>query len=65
MDSRKMLLMNLFAGQTQRSDLWTQQEEEMLGRVEKAVCKHIHQHLQNRYPGGACCVTEETQPWAP
>ena len=52
MESKKMVLMNLFAGQQrrqiQRTDLWTQWGKEREGWIERVTLKHIHYHMQNR-----------------
>ena len=47
MKSRKTVVMNLFAEQememqTWRTDFWTQQRKERVGRIERGALKHIH-----------------------
>ena len=50
MESRKMILMNLFAEkecktQIQRTDLWTQWEKERVRRMEKVTSIYTHYHV--------------------
>ena len=47
MESRKMILMNLFAEkecktQIQRTDLWTQREKERMEQIEKVALTYTH-----------------------
>jgi len=35
--------------------------EERVGQIEKIAWKHIHYHIQERQPGGTCCVIQGTQ----
>ena len=51
MESSRMVLMNLFAGQQwrrrqNRTDLWTQRGKERVGRTERGAWKHKHHHMQ-------------------
>ena len=56
MDSRKMVLMNPFAGlqmrHTERTDVCTQWGKERVGGMKRAAWKHTHCHMYNREPGG-------------
>ena len=68
-DLRKMLLMNLFAGQQQRCRL---RDQTLHSRRRRGcdVGTKLHVNIQTNIckidsQGGICCVTEETQPWAP
>ena len=50
MESRKMILMNLFAEkecktQIQRTDLWTQRGKVRVGQIEKVALTYIHYHV--------------------
>ena len=48
MESRKMVLMNLFEAmetQTYKTDLWTQRGKERVGPTQRIVRKHIHYHM--------------------
>ena len=50
MGSRKMVLMNLFAGQQwriqpYRTGLWTQWGKERVGQIERIAWKHIYYHM--------------------
>ena len=53
-ESRRMVLVNLSAGQErrhrQRKDLWTQGVE-MVGPMERVALTYMHYHLQNRQLG--------------
>ena len=52
MESRKMVFMNLFAGQQWRcrlrTDLWIQWGKERVGQTERVALKHIHYRIDNR-----------------
>ena len=61
MESRKLLLLNLFAGQPWRTDSWTQCGKER-GRVDRGAWKHIRYQLRNRQPVGICCGRSELNP---
>ena len=50
MESRKMVLMNLFVGleletQMERMDLWIQQGKERVGQIERVALTYIHCHV--------------------
>ena len=50
MESRKMVLMNLFVGleletQMERMDLWIQQGKERVGQIERVALTYIHYHV--------------------
>ena len=47
--------------QTQRTHLWTEQEKERVGRIERVAWKHLHCHMQNM---GICCMMQRAQPSA-
>ena len=67
MESRKTILMNLFAGQRWRrrqrtdSQTWGEGDGEG-GAVERAPWKHRHCHLWNRQPGGFAVGPRELKP---
>ena len=61
MESRKTLLLNLFAGQPWRTDSWTQCGEER-GQVDRVAWKHMCYHTWNRQPVGICCGCLELNP---
>ena len=65
MDSRKMVLMDLLAGQQwrcrHRGDSWTQRRRERLGRTERAAWKYTLYHVWNGQPVGICCMTQGAQ----
>ena len=65
MESRKVVLMNLYAGQQWRHRLEKRLVvtvgKERLGGIERVALKHIHYHKYNRFPVGICCVTQGTQ----
>ena len=44
MESRKMVLMNVFTWK-ERTDLWTQSGKERVGRKEKVALTYIHCHV--------------------
>ena len=63
MDSIKMILMNLSAGQQQRhrhrektvdTGRWG---KETVGQMERTVWKHAHHNMYNSQPVGICCMT--------
>ena len=65
MESRKVVLMNLYAGQQWRhrleKGLVVTVGKERLGGIERVALIHIHYHKYNRFPVGICCVTQGTQ----
>ena len=52
MESRKTVLMNLFAGRDRDRDVENRfvdnVAKERLGRIERVALKYIHHHMQNR-----------------
>ena len=63
MESRKMVLKNLFTRQQQtyRIDLWTWGEGQKGGDEWREEHGNLHYHMQNRQPTGICCIAQETQ----
>ena len=67
MRPRKMILMNLFAGQEQRRS----HREKTCGHSEgkrgwnklRAAWKHTHCSMENRQPVGICCMMWGAQTW--
>ena len=74
MESRKMVLMNLFAEQQWRCRPQEQtygpdrvgrgRRKKRVGQMERFAWKHIPYHVSNREPMGICCVTQGSQPGA-
>ena len=61
MESGKMVLMDLFAGQeTQGTDLWTWRME-TVEQIERLALTYIQYHVQNRQLVGSCCITQGAQ----
>ena len=61
MESRKIILMNLFAGQKQRCNIEnglvdTAGTEEGAS-IEKVALTYIHDHVSNSWLVGSCCLT--------
>ena len=44
--------------QTYRTDLWTQQRKQRVGRTERVAVKHLCYHMQKIQPVGICCRTQ-------
>ena len=65
MESRRMVLVNIFAGQPRRH-----REDRLVGTMgegeggtnERAGLEHRHRHVKNREPVGICYVTQVAQP---
>ena len=49
---------------TQRTDLWTREEEGEGGTNGERSMKLMHYHMQNRYPEGIFCMTQGNQTWS-
>ena len=60
MESRKMVLVNLFAGQEQRADVETAERAE---RAERAALPYIHHYVLRCETelAGSCCLAQEAQ----
>ena len=61
MESRKMVLMNLSAGQQRRCRQRQQTCGHRVGRTERVALKHVHYHMKNREPVGIYCMTQGAQ----
>ena len=66
MESRKIVLKNLFTGKQWRNRHreWTYGHGERGGEGEmygKSNMETLHYHILNRSPTGICCVPQETQ----
>ena len=71
MESRKMVLVNLFAGQEQRADVETslvdmrseEESAERAERAERAALPYIHHYVLRCETelAGSCCLAQEAQ----
>ena len=49
-----MVLMNLFSGQTQRTNEWTHCGMEILGRIERVAFRYTHTHTHTHTHNTVC-----------
>ena len=64
MESRKMVMMNLFARQQWRcreNGLVHRWGKETVGWMEKVAKKHVYYHMSHGEPVGICCMTQGAQ----
>ena len=61
MESRKMVLISVFAGQQGRQRGAHRWGKERVGQMEKVAWKHKYYHMPSGEPVGICCVTQGAQ----
>ena len=69
MESRKTVLMNLFAGSkgdTDTENTLTDTDvgrKEREGRIERVTLKDMYYHMENKQPVGTCGMIQGAQTW--